>query len=40
LPQIWAKFRRAWRDPRVAEFVDALAADPGKTRTLHQWVYL
>ncbi len=40
LPQIWANFRRAWRDPRVAEFVDALAADPGKTRTLHQWVYL
>ena len=40
LPQIWANFRRAWHDPRVAQFVDALAADPGKTRTLHQWVYL
>ncbi|HKN08105.1 MAG TPA: radical SAM protein [Pseudomonadota bacterium] len=40
LPEIWANFRRAWQDPRVAEFVDALAADPGKTRTLHEWVYL
>jgi len=40
LPQIWANFRRAWHDPRVAEFVDALAADPGQTRALHQWVYL
>ena len=27
-------------DPRVARFVDELAADPGKTRTLHQWVHL
>jgi MoaA/NifB/PqqE/SkfB family radical SAM enzyme len=40
LPEIWANFRRAWHDPRVAQFVDDLAADPGKTRTLHQWVYL
>jgi MoaA/NifB/PqqE/SkfB family radical SAM enzyme len=40
LPEIWANFRRAWRDPRVAQFVDDLAADPGRTRTLHQWVYL
>jgi MoaA/NifB/PqqE/SkfB family radical SAM enzyme len=40
LPEIWANFRRAWRDPRVAEFVDELAADPGRTRTLHQWVHL
>ena len=40
LPEIWANFRRAWRDPRVAQFVDELAADPGRTRALHQWVYL
>jgi len=40
LDEIWANFRRAWRDPRVAQFVEDLAADPGKTRTLHQWVYL
>ena len=40
LPEIWANFRRAWHDPRVAQFVDDLAVDPGKTRTLHQWVYL
>jgi hypothetical protein len=40
LQEIWANFRRAWRDPRVARFIDDLAADPGKTRTLHQWVHL
>jgi len=40
LDQIWARFRSAWHDPRVAQFVDDLATDPGKTRTLHQWVYL
>jgi len=40
LPEIWANFRRAWRDPRVAQFVDDLAADPGRTRTLHEWVRL
>jgi len=40
LPEIWANFRRAWHDPRVAQFVDDLAVDPGKTRTLHQWVHL
>ena len=33
-------FRRAWHDPRVASFVDELSRDPGKTRTLHQWVHL
>ena len=32
--------RRAWQDPRVAKFVEDLASDPGKTRTLHQWVHL
>ena len=40
LPEIWANFRHAWRDPRVAAFVDELAADPGRTRSLHQWVHL
>ena len=30
----------AWQDPRVAQFVEDLAADPGKTSTLHQWVFL
>ena len=40
LLEIWANFRRAWRDPRVARFIDDLAADPAKTRTLHQWVHL
>jgi MoaA/NifB/PqqE/SkfB family radical SAM enzyme len=38
LAQVWANFRRAWHDPRVARFVDELAVDPGRTSTLHQWV--
>jgi len=40
LAQVWANFQRAWRDPRVAAFVDDLARDPGSTRVLHQWVYV
>ena len=40
LGEIWANFRRSWRDPRVAGFIEELAADPGRTRTLHQWVHL
>jgi MoaA/NifB/PqqE/SkfB family radical SAM enzyme len=40
LSEIWENFRRAWQDPRVAQFIDDLAVDPGKTRTLHQWVLL
>jgi MoaA/NifB/PqqE/SkfB family radical SAM enzyme len=40
LAQIWANFQRAWQDPRVAQFIDDLAGDPGKTSTLHQWVYV
>jgi len=40
LASVWANFQRAWRDPRVARFVDDLARDPGGTRTLHQWVHL
>jgi MoaA/NifB/PqqE/SkfB family radical SAM enzyme len=38
LADVWANFRRGWRDPRVAQFVDDLAADPGATRGLHKWV--
>lgn len=38
LPQVWSNFRRAWRDPLVAKFVDELAVDPGRTNTLHKWV--
>jgi MoaA/NifB/PqqE/SkfB family radical SAM enzyme len=40
LGAIWGNFQRAWRDPRVSEFVDALARDPGTTSMLHKWVYL
>jgi MoaA/NifB/PqqE/SkfB family radical SAM enzyme len=38
LAQVWANFRRAWHDPRVASFIDELAVDPGRTKTLHEWV--
>ena len=40
LQTIWANFQRAWDDPRVAQFVEELATDPGKTRSLHQWIHL
>jgi len=40
LPEIWDNFRRAWQDPRVAQFVADLASDARKTATLHQWVHL
>jgi MoaA/NifB/PqqE/SkfB family radical SAM enzyme len=40
LAEIWANFQRAWQDPRVAEFIDDLSRDPGKTSALHQWVYV
>jgi MoaA/NifB/PqqE/SkfB family radical SAM enzyme len=38
LSQVWSNFRRAWHDPRVASFIDELAVDPGRTKTLHEWV--
>jgi len=40
LASVWANFRRAWKDPRVAQFVEDLAHDPQKTKVLHQWVFL
>jgi MoaA/NifB/PqqE/SkfB family radical SAM enzyme len=40
LGEIWANFQRAWQDLRVAQFIEDLTNDPGKTATLHQWVYL
>jgi MoaA/NifB/PqqE/SkfB family radical SAM enzyme len=40
LGEIWGHFQRAWQDPRVAQFVEDLAADPRKTSSLHRWVYL
>jgi MoaA/NifB/PqqE/SkfB family radical SAM enzyme len=40
LADIWANFRTAWKDPRVARFIEDLAVDPGRTRALHQWVHV
>jgi MoaA/NifB/PqqE/SkfB family radical SAM enzyme len=40
LEEVWARFRRAWDDPRVSDFIEGLASDPHKTAALHQWVYL
>jgi MoaA/NifB/PqqE/SkfB family radical SAM enzyme len=36
LGQVWANFRRAWHDPRVASFIDELAVDPERTDSLHE----
>ena len=38
LGTVWSNFRRAWHDPKVASFIEDLAVDPGRTRTLHEWV--
>lgn len=40
LAEIWQHFQVAWRDPRIAEFIDDLAENPSKTSTLHDWVYV
>jgi len=40
LGEIWSHFQYAWQDALVAQFVDELARDPGRTATLHQWVYV
>jgi len=40
LAEIWGNFQKAWQDPRVAAFIDDLAANPDKTSSLHQWVYV
>ncbi len=40
LAEIWANFQHAWRDPRVAQFIDDLATDPTRTSSLHQWVHV
>jgi len=40
LEEIWQSFQRAWRDPRVAQFVEDLAADSRRTSMLHQWVHV
>ncbi len=40
LSEIWGNFQRAWHDPRVAGFIEDLAKDPGKTSSLHRWVFV
>lgn len=40
LGQVWQNFQVAWKDPKVAQFVDNLAADPEIVSKLHQWVEL
>jgi len=40
LATIWANFQRAWQDPQVAQFVEELETNPGKTAELHQWIYV
>ena len=38
LGQVWANFQTAWKDPRVAQFIDKLAEDPNTVSQLHKWV--
>jgi hypothetical protein len=40
LSEIWSNFQDAWKEPRIAAFVDELATNPQKTSALHKWVYL
>jgi MoaA/NifB/PqqE/SkfB family radical SAM enzyme len=40
LSEVWTQFKRAWRDPRVVEFVNGLDDDPKAVSRLHQWVEL
>ena len=40
LAEIWRNFRRAWHDPRVAQFVADLATDARLTSSLHRWVHV
>ena len=40
LSDIWRNFRRAWHDPRVAQFVKDLATDERMTASLHRWVHV
>lgn len=38
--EVWRNFQRAWKDPKVAQFVADMATDPKLTSALHKWVYL
>lgn len=40
LTEVWGAFNKAWKDPRVAQFVHDLEKTPDITATLHQWVEL
>ena len=40
LGQVWANFQLAWKNEKVAQFVDQLAVDPDIVSRLHQWVAL
>ncbi len=40
LESVWANFQRAWQDPRVAQFVQDLEVNPGKTAELHEWIFV
>ena len=40
LGQVWENFQKAWKDKRVAAFIDQLAGNPEVVSQLHQWVAL
>ena len=38
LPEVWANFQRAWKNPKVSQFVETLQRDPQSISQLHQWI--
>lgn len=38
LTEVWGAFQKAWKNPKVAQFVQDLETKPEITATLHQWV--
>ena len=40
LTDVWAAFQRAWKDPRVGEFVAGMERRPELAAELHRWVRL
>lgn len=35
---VWANFQTAWKNPKVAGFIDDLAKDPKLVSSLHRWI--
>ncbi len=40
LAEVWARYQKAWKDPRVTGFIEELAKDEKAIARLHDWVAL